>query len=155
MQVAGQPFQVLHALLVEPQEELPDATRQLTDADMPAFEALLQVAVSVAGCQQFAAGYTDGDVIRYVARMRAGTGYRDEDMALDPAATEATLRRALGKPVPVVTDPWARLRANMALLTVLAADLELDEPAAEALLVRAQAIAEQSFRRGQGDAGHG
>ena len=143
MLVADRASQVLRALLAEPQQEVLDRARQLTDADMPAFEALLEVAVSVAACQQFAAGYTDGDVVRYVARIRAGTGYRDEDMALDPAATEATLRRALGKPVPAVTDPWTRLRANIALLTVLAADLELDEPAAEALLAQARAIVEQ------------
>jgi hypothetical protein len=144
MLVTDHAFQLLRALLAEPQQETLDRARQLTDADMPAFEALLEVAVSVAASQRFAAGYTDGDVIRYVTRIRAGTGLRDEDMALDPAATEATLRRALGKPVPAVTDPWARLRASVALLTVLASDLDLDEPAVEALLSRARTILDQA-----------
>jgi hypothetical protein len=144
MQVTDQAFQVLRALLAEPQEEILNRARQLTDADMPAFEGLLEVAVSVAACQRFAAGYTDADVIKYVARVRAGTGFRDEDMALDPAAAEATLRRALGKPIPAVTAPWDRLRARVALLTVLAIDLDLDESAVEALLTQARAIVDQA-----------
>ena len=144
MLVTDQAFQLLRTFLAEPEQETLNRARHLTDADMPAFEALLEIALSIAACRRFAAGYTDGDIIRYVARIRAGTGYRDEDMALDPAATETTLRRALGKPVPAVTEPWARLRASVALLTVLAADLDLGEPAAEALLAQAQAIVEQS-----------
>ena len=64
MPVADHAFQVLSALLAQPEQETLNRARQLTDADMPAFEVLLQVAVSVAACQQFAAGYTDGDVIR-------------------------------------------------------------------------------------------
>jgi hypothetical protein len=144
MQVTDQAFQLLRALLAEPEQEVLNRARRLTDADMPAFEALLEIAVSVAACQRFAAGYTDADVIKYVARIRAGTGYRDEDMALDPAPTEATLRRALGKTVPAVTDHWARIRARVALLTVLASDLDLDERAVEALLAQAQAIVEQA-----------
>jgi hypothetical protein len=144
MLVTDQAFQVLRALLAEPEQETLNRARQLADADMPAFEALLETAVSVAACQRFAAGYTDGDVIRYVARIRAGTSFRDEDMALDPMATEATLRRALGKPVPAITDPWARLRANVALITVLASDLDLDDPAAEALLAQARTIVYQA-----------
>jgi hypothetical protein len=147
MLVGDQAFQLLRALLAEPEQETLTRARQLTDTDMPAFEALLEIAVSVAACQQFAEGYTDGDVIKYVARIRAGTSFRDEDMALDPAATEATLRRALGKAVPAVTDPWDRIRANIALLTVLATDLELDKPATETLLTQAQAIVDQPSAR--------
>jgi hypothetical protein len=148
MLVTDHAFQVLRALLAEPEQETLNRARQLTDGDMPAFEALLEIAVSVAACQRFAAGYTDGDVIRYVARIRAGTSFRDEDMALDPVTTEATLRRALGKPVPAVTDPWGRIRASVALLTVLASDLDLDELAAEALLSQSRAIVDQAATKG-------
>ena len=144
MQETDQAFQVLRALLAEPEQETLNRAAQLTDADMPAFEALLEIAVSVAACQRFAAGYIDGDVIKYVARIRAGAGWRDEDMALDPVATEATLRRALGKPRPAVTDAWARIRANVALLTVLASDLDLDEAGVQALLYQSRAIVDQA-----------
>jgi hypothetical protein len=149
MHVTDQAFQVLNALLAEPEQETLNRARQLTDAGMPAFEALLEVAVSVAACQRFAAGCTDGNVIRYVARIRAGTGVRDEDIVLDPAAAEATLRRAVGKPIPAVTDPWARIRPNVALLTVLASDLDLDEPAVEALLAQARAIVDHASTKGE------
>jgi hypothetical protein len=115
----------------------------LTDADMPAYEFLLQAALALAATRRFTPGYSGGDLIKYVARIRAGTADRAEDMDLDPLATEATLRRALGQPAAGVMDPWARLRSTVALLTVLFSDLALGESRVNALLTEARGLADR------------
>jgi hypothetical protein len=116
---------------------------RLTDADMPGYEMLTQAVLAQAVARRFASGYTDGDVVRFVARARAGTPVRDEDMALDPLAAETTLRRALGQDVPAVKDPMTRNRCVMALLTITISELELEEQGAGALLAEARARADQ------------
>jgi hypothetical protein len=47
MRVTDQAFQVLRALLTEPEQEILNRARPLTDADTPAFEALLEIAGTV------------------------------------------------------------------------------------------------------------
>jgi hypothetical protein len=98
---------------------------------------------ALAATRRFTPGYSGRDLIRYVARIRAGTADRAGDMDLDPLATEAVFRRALGRSVPSVTDPWMRLRSTVALLTVLFSDLDLGGSHVDALLTEARGLADQ------------
>lgn len=143
MPVTDQQFAALRSFFLIGDQAAIERSARLTDADMPAYEALLQAALTTAACRRFADGFSEGELIRYVARMRAGTPGRDEDMALDPLATEAMLHHALGLSAPVIKDPWTRLRSVFALLTVLLFDLDLDEAAADALLAQARTLADQ------------
>ncbi|MBO0803006.1 MAG: hypothetical protein J2P25_08025 [Nocardiopsaceae bacterium] len=133
----------VRALLMADDDLGASAISRLGDADMQAYDALLQAVLAVAAGQRFADGYTEGDVIRYVARVRAGTDVRTEDMDLDPKTGEAMLGHALGKPAPHDPGPQIRLRASLALLTVILGDLKLSEPALDALLTDARTIADR------------
>jgi integrase len=97
MQVSDRQATALRALLAGTGQEAASAAARLTDEDMRAYELLLQASLTLTSRQRFASGYTSGDVIRCIARVRAGTPARSEDMDLDPLAAEALLRRALGQ----------------------------------------------------------
>jgi hypothetical protein len=141
MPVTDQHVAALRALILDDERRFIPLTAQLTDDDMLAYELLLRAALALAAARRFASGFSHGDLIRYVARLRAGTADRAEDMDLDPLAAEATLRRALGQPAPAVSDPRTRLRSTVALLTVVVGDLALGESRADALLVEARILA--------------
>jgi hypothetical protein len=143
MPVTEQQLAAVRALILGDSSDFIRVGGQLTDADMYGYELLLQASLSVAARRRFSSGYSDGDLIRYVARIRAGTGNRAEDMDLDPLATETTLRHALAQPVPYIHDPVTRLRSSMALLTVLVSDLGLEESGVDHLLGAARPLAER------------
>src|SRR6516162_7028352 len=90
----------LRALLLGDEQDYLPLTARLTDDEMRSYELLLQATLALAATRRFAAGFSDAGLIRYVARVRAGTAERAEDMALDPLATEAVLRHALGQDAP-------------------------------------------------------
>lgn len=142
MPVSDQVALATRALLLGNDQETVAITSGLGDAEMSAYDALLQAVLSLAAGQRFASGYTDGDVIRYVARVRAGTAVRAQDLDLDPTATEAVLRGSLGQPTPAVSDSQTRMRAILALLTTVMSELELNEPDIGSLLAKARALAD-------------
>jgi hypothetical protein len=143
MAVTDEELAALRALLLGGEQDYLPLTARLTDDDMWPYELLLQATLALAATRRFAAGFTEGNLIRYVARVRAGTAERAEDMALDPLAAEAVLRRALGQDAPYVTDPWTRLRSVVALLTVLFGDLALAESSVDGLLAEARTLADR------------
>lgn len=141
MPVADQQLSALRAQIAGDEQRFCRARTQLADADMQSYELLLQTVLSLAAGRRFASGYSASDVIQYAARVRAGTGERDEDMALDPRSAEATLRYALGQTVEYVKDPYTRLRCALALLTTLLIDLDLHDDEVDALLSDATSLA--------------
>jgi hypothetical protein len=143
MRVSDQQTAAVRALISGDEHDFVPLTAQLTDADMYPYQLLLEAALTLAAIRRFRSGFTESDLIRYVARLRAGTAERAEDMDLDPLAAEATLRRALGQPAAQVGDPWTRLRAVVALLTVLFSDLGLAESGVEGILAEARALADR------------
>ena len=127
------------ALIAGDEHDFVQLTARLSDADMYPCQLLLEAALALAATRRFGS-FTDGELIRYVARIRAGTRGRAEDMDLDPLAAEAALRRALGQPAPGTGDPWMRLRSVVALLRVLVSDLELDEAGVDGILAEARTL---------------
>lgn len=127
-------------------DDIPWATAllsQMSDADARAYALLLQAALSLAAGRLFASGYTDGEVIRYVAKVRAGNTVRLTDLDLDPKAAEAVLRHALGKPGASEMGAQTHMQALMALLTVVLDDLDLGEAGVSFLVADAKAQAER------------
>lgn len=116
-------------------------TIRLSDADARAYALLLQAVLSLAARRRFAPDCNDGDVIRYVAKVRIGTDARTEDLDLDPKAAEAVLRHALGTPTPLEADAQTQMRAVMALLTVVLSELDLDESGIDEFLDGARKLA--------------
>lgn len=115
----------------------------LSDADAHAYALLLQAVLSLAAGRRFSSGYNDGDVIRYVAKVRTGTDVRTEDLGLDPKVAEAVLRHALGTATPLETDAQTQMRAVMALLTVVLSELSLNDSDIEEFLVEARKLTDQ------------
>lgn len=130
------------ALIAGDEHDFVRLTTRLADADMYPYQLLLEAALALTATRRFGS-FTDGELIRYVARIRAGTPGRAEDMDLDPLAAEAALRRALGQPAPGDGDPWMRLRSVVALLGVLVSDLELDEAGVDGILAEARTLADR------------
>jgi len=143
MPVSNQVVAAAKALLLGNSEESAVLTLRLSDADAQVYGLLLQAVLSLAAGRRFVSGYNDGDVIRYVAKVRAGTDARIQDLDLAPKAAEAVLRHALGKPTPLETDAQTQMRALMALLTVVLDDLELEEPGLDALLAEGRVHADR------------
>jgi len=86
--------------------------------------------------KKFASQFTHGEVVRFVARVRATLSGHPE--AVDPVAAESEILRALGQDVPTPPDATARSAAHMAVLNVLVHDMELDEEAIVDLLNEAR-----------------
>ena len=125
------------ALIAGDEHDFVRLTTRLADADKYPKQLLQEAALTLIATRRFGS-FTDGELIRYVARIRAGAPGRAEDMDLDPLAAEAALRRALGQPAPGTGDPWMRLRTVVALLRVLVSDLELDEAGVDGILAEAR-----------------
>lgn len=145
MPVSGQAEATVRAWLLGNDQEAVSLTTQMTDSDMQAYDALLQALLSLAAGRRFASGYTDADVIRYVARVRAGTDVRAEDLELDPKATETVLRHALGQPTIPDADSQTRIRAVLALLTAILSELRLTEFDLGSLFAEAQYLVDGWF----------
>lgn len=137
MPVSEQVVAAVRALLVDDDHAVKLAAR-LNDSDAHVYGLLLQAVLSLAAGRRFASGYNDGDVIRYIAKVRLGTDVRAEDLGLDPKAAEAVLRHALGKETAFGDEAPTQMRAVMALLTVLLSELELDGPGLDSLLAEAR-----------------
>lgn len=143
MPVTDQVMGAARAYLWDDLQEATALTSRLSDADAHAYALLLQAILSLAAGRRFASGYNDGDVIRYVAKVRTGTDVRTEDLELDPKTAEAVLRHALGTVTPLETDAQTQMRAVMALLTVMLSELSLDESDIEEFLVEARKLTDQ------------
>lgn len=145
MSVTDQAGEVARAMLLGNDQEAISLTARMTDSDLRAYDALLQALLSLAAGRRFASGYSDADVIRYVARVRAGTDVRAEDLELHPTAAETVLRHALGQPTMPDADPEMRIRAVLALLTTMLSELELTEFDLGSLFAEAQALLDSWF----------
>jgi hypothetical protein len=100
---------------------------------------LVYAAFVTATRRKFPPGWTDADVIRFVAHVRAPRGLPD---ILDPRAAEHQLRSALGETMAGYRpEAEARAAAQVVLLDALVRDLDLDESARVDLLSQARDLA--------------
>ncbi len=108
------------------------ASRALSQLTGPgAADGLAGLTYAAAACLlpylKFGPAWSRGDVITFVARVRALLS--DEPAALDPHAAERGSRSALGDtPDTPLPSPAARARAQVLLLGALTQSLALDEP---------------------------
>lgn len=153
MPVSTQVVTAVRTWLLADDQEAVGLISRLGDADAQVYGLLLQAVLSRAAGRRFAAGYNDGDVIRYVAKVRAGTDVRTQDLDLDPKAAEAVLRHALGKATPLDADAQTQMRALMALLTVMLSELALDESDLDSLLAEARAHTDRWLAQSTPDGG--
>jgi len=146
MQVSDEVAAAMRALLRWDDGRASALASRLGREDALAYNLLFDAVLMVTAGKRFADGYTDGDVIQYVARIRGGRDMRGGSeirSALDPKTAEDVLRRALGKPVPMVKDAAKRFTTMIGLLTVLFTDLEMDTPGTDAILTEARSITDQ------------
>jgi hypothetical protein len=132
----------LHAYLSGEYELAERLTSQAADSSAAdGIAELTYAAFVIAARRKFSPGWTDADMIRFVAHVRAPRGLPD---ILDPRAAEHQLRSALGggeTRTAYHPDAEARAAAQVILLHALIQDLNLDEPARVDLLNQARNLA--------------
>jgi hypothetical protein len=141
MPVTDEQMVWLHAYLSGEYELTERLTSQVTGSSAAdGIAELAYAAFVIAARRKFSPGWTDADVIRFVAHVRAPRGLSD---ILDPRAAEHQLRSALGGEMRTGYHPddEARAAAQVILLDALVQDLNLDEPARVDLLNQARDLA--------------
>jgi hypothetical protein len=140
MPVTDEQMVLLHAYL-SGEHELADrlAAQFTSPAADDGIAELVYAAFVTAARRRFPLGWTDADVIRFVAHVRAPRGLPD---ILDPRAAEHQLRSALGDAMTGYRpDAEARAAAQVILLDALVRDLDLDASARVGLLNQARDLA--------------
>jgi hypothetical protein len=112
--------------------------------DTSGMAMLVYAAFVIAARRKFAPRYNMGQVIRYVAEVRALLN--EKPWLLDPLAGEDELRIALGGQVTATHPVAAVALARLSLLHALIADLNLDDQGVQALLDEARPAADQMLR---------
>lgn len=102
---------------------------------------LIYAAFLIAARRKFAPRYTRGEVIRYVAQVRAL--FSEKPWLLDPLTGGDELRAALGEQVTATHDVGAVALARFSLLHALTASLNLDDQGVGALLDQARELADR------------
>lgn len=110
----------------------PDAWEPLqakttTDEDAAGYMSMLYAAFAVAVRRKFSTNPTVGQVVRFVADLRAAAA--DDANLIDPLVAEDMIRRVIGAPSPRdggPDDPETVLSAQNTMLLVLVAEAEFD-----------------------------
>jgi hypothetical protein len=148
VQASDEQMVLLHAYLNGQAGAASHALSQLIESGAAdGLADLTYAAFVLAAREKFGPAWSHGDVITFVAQVRALLS--DEPAALDPSAAEHQLRCALGdRPGTPLPSPSARARAQVLLLGALSQSLGLDEPALAALLQRARQLASRTLHTG-------
>ena len=112
--------------------------------DASGMALLIYAAFMIAARREFAPRYTRGQVIRYVAQLRALIN--EKPWLLDPLTGEDELRAALGEEVTGTHKVGAVALARLSLLHALIASLNLDDQGVGALLDEARPAADQMLQ---------
>jgi hypothetical protein len=107
--------------------------------DLSGLAALVYAAFVIAARRKFGTRWSRGEVIRYVAQVRALLSERPA--LLDPLTAEDELRSALGEPIRDTHKVGAVAAARLSLLLALMASLDLDDEAVANLLGEARDVA--------------
>jgi hypothetical protein len=107
---------------------------------------LMYAAFVITVRRRFAPRYTRGDLIGYVARLRAELS-EEEPGVVDPLTAEDELRGALGEKVTTKHETGFMAAARLFILIDLAACLDLDDTAMTDLLSKARNGADQMITR--------
>jgi hypothetical protein len=140
MPVTDEQMVWLHAYLSGEYELAERFTSQAAgSATADGIAELVYAAFVTAARRKFAPGWTDADVIQFVAQVRAPRGLPD---ILDPRAAEHQLRSAHGETLTGYhPGAEAKAAAQVILAHALIQDLNLDEPARAGLLNEARDLA--------------
>ena len=133
----------LRAFLTLEDDEAQPRTGQLVDDDVKGYGGLLYAAFITAAHRRFSPAWTAADVVRYVAAARAEL--LQDDITIDPRASEILLRRALGDTVTTDSDEEINARAQIFLLSEMIAAEDLDTAELDAFLAQARALADRLF----------
>lgn len=140
MAVTDQHVTALRTYLVGDADDWERLHRDLIESgDVAGYGEFVYAAFVAAVRQRFSPTWTKGDVIQFVAGIRAALS--EDPNAIDPRAAEHLIRRALNDPVTDEIDAETKARAEVLLLAALIEDEQLDDSALEEFLSRARALA--------------
>jgi hypothetical protein len=137
-QVSDRQMEALRALL-EGDDRYEHLTREvLAEGNLTGYGDLGLAAFTIAARQRFPAGWSPGDVISYVAALRARL--RRSGVELDPRTAETLIWQALGRddlPLPA-GSPVNAAEDLLLVLTDLVADVRVASTGLDALLADAR-----------------
>jgi hypothetical protein len=113
-----------------------------TSGDANGLAILMYAAFAIAARRTFAPRYIRGELISYVARLRAELS-KEEPGLMDPLTAEDELRGALGEAVTATHETGFVAAARFFILIDLVASLDLDDEAMTDLLTEAREEADQ------------
>jgi len=112
--------------------------------DLSSLAVLVYSSFVITAQRHFTPRWNSGQVVRYVARLRAILGdMTDTSQLLDPLVAEDELQLALGAEPATPHRPFAVIIARLLLLDVLVADLRLDDAGLRSLLAEARSEADR------------
>lgn len=112
----------LRAIIAADEAAYERLTASTSEEELRPLAALITMAFATAARSRFAAGWTDADLIRLIARMRTKYGTEYDDYS--PALAEDLLAAALENKHPSVTaSEELRAATQMVLLRVLTDDI--------------------------------
>ena len=123
----------------DPAEYLPAHQNLIDTGGAEGYGVLVYAAFVQAVRRTYGPTYDPADIIHFVADLRAFLS--DLPDLIHPRAAENLIRRALGDPVTDDLDEETKARTQLVLLTVLAADAQLDGAALEEFLNTARTTA--------------
>ena len=133
----------LRAFLVHDTDDIAALAYQLGEDGMMGYVRLAEAALSVAAKKRFAPQFTNADLVKYVASVRASRLADGDEFDFDPVVGEDVLRYSLGQNVTHPLELEPRLRAIIALLDGLAETELSSEADVDELLTDARRIADQ------------
>jgi hypothetical protein len=117
--------------------------RLVQTGDVAGYGELVYAAFVMAVRWRFAPMWTVPDVVRFVVAARVRLS--EDDIDIDPRASEALIRRALGEDVAAELDEEIRGRTQVFLMSELIFDEDLSNAGLDKFLAEARALAEQRF----------
>ena len=141
MPVTDVQMELLRAHIAGEEDAVGLARNQMSSTE--GLGALVRAAFAVAARRRFYPSWTSAQVILFVGRVRALCAERRE--LVDAPTAERELRRALGEQVPASGDVPASASAQLLMLDVLIAELNLDDLGVAGLLTQARELADQTL----------
>jgi hypothetical protein len=135
MNVTTEHVSALRAYIVGDRDAYERLVASQVQAGGPELPVLIAEAFVQAARTRFSPRWTDGDIIRFVAKVRARSQVNAN--SIDPSGAEQLVRAALGGGT-AHSLPGETKALQLPLLAELVADAELDGLAIDVLLVHAQ-----------------
>jgi hypothetical protein len=133
----------LRAFLIHDTDQMGPLAYRLGNEGIRGYIYLAEAALSITARNHFAPRFSDADLVRYIADVRASRTADGVQFDFDPVAGEEVLRHSLGQLPVHALELEAHLRATIAILDALADNEFSSEADLNLLLDQAHDLADR------------